>query len=57
MNGEPKGEARSRAREETARIVRDAAAKSGTQMTQTQAQERVDRAMTRGDRIRENGHK
>ncbi len=57
MNGESKGEAKARAREETAKIVRDAAAKGGHSMTQTQALERVDRALTRGDRIRDNNNR
>ena len=54
MKDETKHETKIRAREETAKIVRDAAAKHGHQMTHTEARERVDRAVTRGDRIRDN---
>jgi hypothetical protein len=42
---------------DTARIVREAAAQGGTQITQTQAEQRVREAVTRGDRIRENGNR
>ena len=37
-----------------ARDVRNEAARNGTQMTQTEARERVEAARERGDRIREN---
>lgn len=46
-----------RAREETAQMVREVAAKGGVQMTQTEARARVDKACDRGDRIRDNNNR
>ena len=42
---------------ETARVVRESAAKSGHTMTQTEAQARVASAVEKGDRKRENGNR
>ena len=42
---------------QTARDVREAAAKSGHHMTQTEARARVAGAVEKGDRKRENGNR
>ena len=46
-----------RAREETAQKYREAAAKGGVVLSQTEARKRVDIAVNRGDRIRESGNR
>lgn len=43
--------------ERAARDVREAAAKSGQPITQAQAEARVRKAVTEGDRKRENNHR
>jgi len=43
--------------ESVARDIRDNAAKSGHQMTQSEAVAKVRKARERGDRIRENGNR
>ncbi len=48
---------RSEANAQTARDLRETAAKNGHQMTQTEARARVDRAREIGDQKRNNGNR